>query len=329
MTKRDIVRQFLDETKLTSKKEIARELHKRFPAVFKDVEYARTVVRMVTGSHGNRHRVQISNPQMTKYFYNGFESWAKENLNTEIRPWDEPFVIPSSIKVLNVIADIHSVHLCPKTMKAFMDKTKDKTAVLVNGDLLDSEALSRHLKGHNVVEYDKELEICHQILEALTKEFNHVYYKAGNHCFWLERYLLNNAREIFRLKGIELSELLRLGELRVNYIHNLKYISYGDMDIIHGHEFPGFGGGKFPATALVDRWQTFKHRYDVKILASHSHRQDHHISKRSKDGLFGQGWVTPAMCRKSAGYNPYAGWDNGWVILTNNDGEVSVEIILV
>lgn len=328
MTKSDLIRKVITERGYESKKGLAQYLVKTYPKIFKDLERTRSHIRSITGASGEFSRKAYAKPEMIKFFYNGFDKWAEQNLNTEIAPWNEPFVIPDSIKTLNVIADLHSVHLCEKTMNAFIKNTKDKTAVLVNGDLLDSEALSRHLKGHNVIEYEKELEICHQILKGLKEEFTHVYYKAGNHCFWLERYLLTNAREIFKLLGLELTQLLKLPELGVHYIHNLKYIKYGDLDIIHGHEFPGFGGGKFPATSLVDRWQTFKHRYDVKVMASHSHRQDHTLSKRSKDGLFGEGWVTPAMCRKSAAYNPYAGWDNGWAELTNNEGKVTVKLIL-
>jgi hypothetical protein len=328
MTKSDLIRKVITERGYESKKGLAQYLVKTYPDIFKDVEATRTHIRILTGAGGKFSRRAYTKPEMTKFFYNGFSKWAEQNLNTETSPWNEPFVIPDSIKILNVIADLHSVHLCKKTMEAFIKNTKDKTAVLINGDLLDSEALSRHLKGHNVIEYEKELEICHQILKGLKEEFTHVYFKAGNHDFWLERYLLNNAREVFKLLGLELSSLLRVGELGVHYIHNLKYIKYGDLDIIHGHEFPGFGGGKFPATTLVDRWQTFKHQYDVKVMASHSHRQDHTLSKRSKDGLFGEGWVTPAMCRKSASYNPYAGWDNGWAELTNEEGRVTVKLIL-
>ena len=76
---------------------------------------------------------------------------------------------------------------------------------------MDSESLSRHLKGHNLIEYEKELELCHNLLKGFKEEFDHVYFKEGNHDFWLERYLLNNAREIFRLRGLDLKTLLRLG----------------------------------------------------------------------------------------------------------------------
>jgi len=117
--------------------------------------------------------------------------------------------------------------------------------------------------------------------------------------------------------------------LGVHHIHNLKYISYGDLDIVHGHEFPGFGMGKFPSVGLLDKWQTFKHAYDVKILCSHSHRADHTISRKSKDGKFGESWVTPAFCRKNAGYAPFSGWDNGWATVTNTDGITDVKLIVV
>ena len=328
MTKRDIVRKFIAENKLKSKKQIARELVEQFPSLFHTLENARSTVRYVTGSHGQKHRDSIIGPEKTRFFYNGFETWAKENLNTELRPWDEAFQM-APFKKLNVIADLHSIHLDHKVFEKFLTETTNKEAILVNGDLLDSEALSRHLKGHNVIEYERELEICQTILKGLKHEFTHVYFKSGNHDFWLERYLLTNAREIFKLLGLELSSLLKLNEIGVHYIHNLRYIQYGDLDIVHGHEFGGFGGGKFPSVSVLDKWQTFKGKYDVKVLASHSHRNDHTISRRSKDGKFGEAWVTPAMCRKSASYNPYAGWDNGWAVLTNNEGKVSVEMRVV
>ncbi len=327
MTKADQARKFLTEKPLNAtghkwaKRDLARELSEKHGGT---IDIWRDTVRRVTGAHGED---RTTDPELTKFFYNGFEKWSKENLNTEPQPFDEPFIIPSSITQLSIISDLHGPYLDSKVMTSFLRRTKDKTALLIDGDLMDSESLSRHLKGHNVIEYDKELELCHQILKGLKEEFTHVYYKAGNHCFWLERYLLTNAREVFRLKGLELSALLRLGELQVHYIHNLKYIRYGDLDIVHGHEFPGFGMGKYPASGLLDKWQTFKHSYQVKVLGAHSHRQDEGLSKKSKDGKWGQGWVIGCMCRKAASFNPYAGWEQGWASVELVEGEAKVTLI--
>ena len=310
-----------------NKKEIARILFETYPDVYKNLEAWRSAVRYVTGAKGEFCRSQVKSTEFSKFFYNGFEKWASENLNEELEPWKDFFVIPSSIKNLSIISDLHSVNLNAKCMSAFLRSTKNKSGCIVNGDLMDSESLSRHIKGHNLIGYENELEIAYNILNGLKQEFDHVYYKEGNHCFWLERYLLTNAREIFKLRGIQLKELLKLGELGVHHIHNLQAWQFGDLDGIHGHEFPGYGMGKFPAASLVDKWQRFKGKSDVKVIASHCHRNDHAISKKSLDGKWGEAWVTPAMCNKMAAFNPYAGWDLGWGELSiNNDGITEVKM---
>ncbi len=160
MTKSDLVRKHITEfPNVKSKKERARMLAGLYPEVFDDLEDARRSVRYATGSAGEKDRKGISDPEQTKFFYNGFEKWAEQNLNTELRPWDEPFIIPTSIKQLNIIADLHSVHMDASIMTAFLRSTKDKEAVLLNGDLVDSESLSRHLKGHDVIKYEVELDM--------------------------------------------------------------------------------------------------------------------------------------------------------------------------
>jgi hypothetical protein len=326
-SKRNLVRQFMDKNpQITKKKEIARQLSTLYPEHFATIEHARTCVRQVTGANGVGDRT-IKHPVLQRFFYNGFETWSKENLNVEPEPWHDPFIIPKSIKNLSIIADLHSVNLNHKCMQAFLKASTNKEALIINGDLMDSESLSRHIKSHNLIAYEDELELCHSILKGLKQEFNHVYFKEGNHDFWLERYLLINAREIFRLRGVSLPELLKLGELGIHHIHNLKYWQYGDLDGVHGHEFPGYGMGKYPATGLLDKWQRFKCKPDIKVIGSHCHRNDHTISKKSLDGKFGEAWITPAMCRKGASFNPYSGWDNGWGELSiNNDGITEVKM---
>lgn len=337
MTKSDLVRKFIDENPTAkNKRDIARNMVRLYPDRFADIDKARKIVSEVTGTNGLKRLKngkvieRMTNPNLTKYYFNGFDKWATENLNTDEQPWHEPFTIPTSIKQLNIIADLHSVHLNKNVFAKFIRETTNKEAVLINGDLLDSETLSRHLISHNAVEYDKEIEICRHILKLLKEEFTHVYFKEGNHDFWLERYLLTNSRAMlntFRERGVNVKELLQCGGLGVHHIHNLKFIKYGDLDIIHGHEFPGYGSGKFPAVSLVDKWQTFKHSYSVKVLQAHSHRADHTITRKSKTGEFGEAWAMPAMCHRMAAYAPYAGWDNGWAVATQTDEGTQVKLI--
>ncbi len=332
MTKVDLVRKYLDDNfikkgislDLVEKKGIARVMAERHPKEFPSVETARSVVREVMGQKGVKQRSQ--DPQIEKYYGDAFYSWA-DQLNDEVRPWDQPFIIPTATNHLNIIADLHSVHCHKPAMEWFLKRVKNKGAVLINGDMLDSESLSRHIKLQNVVDYDRELEMTHNILKVLKSEFNDVYAKEGNHDFWLERYLLSNARELFRLRGLSVKELLRLGELKVPHIHNLQYIKFHDLDIIHGHELAMGFGAQFIARAYAKRWQRFKRTMNVKILASHCHREDVEIL-HNQDGTFAYGYVTPAMCRKGAQYNPYGVGDIGYseAFLTENGVQVKHNI---
>jgi hypothetical protein len=318
MTKAGIVRKYLDDNFVNKgisldtveKKGIARVLLKKHPKEFQNLENTRGIIRHVMGQKGESTRGKMKDPQKEKYYGDAFYSWA-EAIDEEERPWDKPFIIPTATKYLTIAADFHSKHCVKNAVEWMLKRTKDKSALLMNGDLLDSESLSRHIKLHNVIDYDKELEMTHNLIKVFKSEFNDVYVKEGNHDFWLERYLLSNARELFRLRGLTVKELLKLGELKVPHIHNLQYIQFHDLDIIHGHEVGMGFGAQFIARAYAKRWQRFKRRMDVKILTSHCHRQDVEVL-HNQDGTYAYGWVTPAMCRKGAQYNPYAPGDIGY-----------------
>jgi hypothetical protein len=326
MTGRDTVRKYLDDNYIKKgislntiqKQSLARVLLRKYPKKFDTLETARTAVRAVMGQDGPRNLVK--NPQLEKYYGDAFYAWA-EVIDEEERPWDKPFIIPKATDHLVIAADFHSKHCVKAAVEWMLKRTKDKSALLMNGDLLDSESLSRHIKLHNVLEYDKELEMTHNLIKVFKSEFNDVYVKEGNHDFWLERYLLSNARELFRLRGLTVKELLRLGELKTPHIHNLQYIQFHDLHILHGHEVGMGFGAQFIARAYAKRWQRFMRKMDIKIFTNHCHRQDVEVL-HNQDGTYAYGYVGPAMCRKGAQYNPYAPGDIGYseAFLTDEDG---------
>ncbi len=332
MTKSDIIRKYLDDNFINKgisldvieKKGLCRVLMVNYPKEFDDIERTRVIVRQVMGQKGKRPRSE--DPEKQKYYGDAFYSWA-ESIDDEERPWDQPFIIPTATNHLTIAADFHSKHCVKAAVEWMLKRTKNKSALLMNGDLLDSESLSRHIKLSNVIDYDRELEMTHNLIKVFKSEFNDVYVKEGNHDAWLERYLLSNSRELFRLRGLSVKELLRLGELKVPHIHNLQYIQFHDLDILHGHEVGMGFGAKFIAKAYAGRWQRFKRNMEVKVLTSHCHRADHDVV-RNQDGTTAYGWVTPAMCRKGAQYNPYAPNDVGYseAFLTENGVQVKHNI---
>lgn len=323
MTKADRVRDFIEKEgivngKLLPKRTLARMLNEKYPLIFPTVENARFSVNTVTGKLGKKNK-DISNPELRKFF--DLDQWHSAYTD-QSQVWREPFQIPVFNK-LNVIADIHSVYVSKDALATFLKRVDDKEAILINGDLLDSQSLSRHLKTKNLFSYDHEIEMVAQFLDYLKEEFTHVYFKAGNHDYWLERYITNQAPELGKLKGVNLEEILQLSGKQIHYIHHLQPIEYGDLDILHGHELPsGFNVPNRPAMSYLRKYLNHK-RQSVKLLCSHVHQADEAIEK-TYDGKFSKAWTTPAMCLKVAEYARFTRWDNGHTEVLNGNNGVDV-----
>ncbi len=304
---------------------IARILHKEMPDKFKTIEQARDRVREVRGKHGSRNRDNIKDPEKRKFF--DIKEWGENWITTGEEVWRTPFQIPV-FENLNIIADVHSAYASQKALDKFFKLAKDKEALLINGDLLDSKSLTRHIKVGKVIDYADEIDMMQEFLKILKSEFNHVYVKEGNHDFWLERFITQRAPELQRLRGTTFPELLKLTELGIHHIHNLQPIKYGDLDIVHGHEFPSFGGNvpNKPALSLLRKWMRYVKR-QCKVLGSHVHVSDFQPEK-AYDGKVSYGWTTPAMCLKGAEYAPFTGWDNGHTEVKNGNNGVEPKNIV-
>lgn len=309
LTKNDLIRQLIDENTISGtippSRTIARMAMEKWPDVFNDIENTRSSVRLVTGSMGEKNKKHTANKE-----YFNLKKWHEGYAHNPLEDvWRTPFQIPV-FETLTIAADFHSVFVDHKSLDKFLKIVKNKEALLINGDLLDSQSLTRHLKTKNIARYEDEIEMSKQLLQHFKSEFNHVYFKEGNHDYWLERYVANVAPEIGKLKGFTLPEILGLAGMGVHHIHNLQEISYGEFTICHGHEFPmGFVVPNRPALSFLRKWIHHK-RTHAKLICSHVHQADEAIEK-TYDGKISRAWTTPAMCLKAAEYARFTRWDNG------------------
>lgn len=313
MSEIDFVRKYLKENKyllevkdgkrVYGNRTIARIILKEPDAPKISLDVMRDRVRDVFGLRGESKRNSVKDPEKRIFFDVGkwHESWT--DVGNEI--WRTPFQIPKFDK-LAVFGDVHSQYASKDGLIKFFKSTEKISAVLLNGDLVDSKAMTRHIKLGRVMDYEDELEMSYQLLKGLKEEFDHVYFKEGNHDWWLERFIAMKAPEFGKVRGFTLREMLKLGELGVHHIHNLQPIRYGDLDIIHGHEFPmGASVPNRPSLTYLKRWMRYK-KTSCKLLVSHVHTDDHGIIKEY-DGQYGEAWTLPAMCVKGAEYAPFTG----------------------
>lgn len=305
----------LENPHIKTNRTLARILIERYPDVFdNNVEKARSCIRNLRRANGNKDQKNML----------PFYPIQEGDLQPD-EAWQKPYRIPNTVKDLGVWSDFHSIYMEKSAVETAVSIFRDRgiKRILINGDLLDHHWLSRHVKKPNVIKLPQELAFIKKFLEELRKHFE-IDYKEGNHDFWLERYYLTRAPELLGVPELQLESLLGLKEFGINRIHNLQYIQYGDLDILHGHEKPGFFTPEYIAKCVIKWWQQYKAKMEVKVMVSHFHTTDNFIQK-NLDGSFAYGYVVGCMCKLQMDYHPYARRNHGLAICHNDNGIVTVD----
>lgn len=298
------------------KRTCARMLYERYPDLFTNVESARNTVRWLTGNmvsglkkEGKKNKLVIED----------------EYLATEQEAWQSPFVMPSGLKDMAVMNDIHGNYYDKSAFHAGLSALRGVKTLLINGDLYDFESLTRHVKKEGTMALSHERDFVQaNILDPILKQFDKVYLKSGNHETWFERYLANKAPE---LQGaFNLDMLAGITKNRMSHIHDLQEINYGDLDIIHGHEFPTSFTPKMVAKGYVERWQAYKGKMQIKLLLAHHHQYDFY-PHRNIDGTWAKVWVAPCLRQLKASYQPFNRWTHGVMYLENKNKNITVNHI--
>lgn len=307
---------------------IAKKLHKDHPKLFPAVESTRTILREYAGKIGNEKAPtgggRRTNPD--KYGtrrpkgVSGGDAWEAlmpESLAEDFKPW----ILPSSIKRLAVIGDLHIPHHNVEALKLTIRhcQKENPDAILLNGDTMDFYALSFHEKDPRRVNWLGELEAGRQAMRMLRSAFPNIpiIYKAGNHCIRLERHLQKYAPILLGMEEFELPVLLRLGETGVQYVENKVNIWAGKLNIIHGDEYRGAGGVN-PA-----RWLSL--RTGENSMCSHFHRTSSHMDRTIRHDIRGW-WSLGCMCELTPLWLPYNQWNLGFAIVhLNPDQSFEVE----
>lgn len=306
------------------KRTIAKELFRLYPEIFQSVEAARSTIRFLSDCNGNQQR---NRPHRLEFF--DLTPETKEDLS-----WQQPYILPSGIKEAVVLGDFHGIYLNSGAVNEAIEAARGIKTAIINGDLLDNHWLGRWLKDPDAPLPEKEFEFVRKLLEKLRSRFDHIYFKEGNHDAWLKRYLIASTDTMPKaiqekiLESVKLSDFLKLDELKIIKIHNLQEIKFGDLSILHGHEKPGYFTPKFVAKSVMQWWQNFERKWDVKVLVNHHHVMDAH-TERGFDGTFGKAWVNGCLCDLMPKYAPYTRWDHSIAIISQSNGVSDVKLVEV
>src|SRR5437667_11291872 len=93
--------------------------------------------------------------------------------------------------------------------------------LILNGDLQDFWEISSYdLSPRSGTEFKREIEIGRSILRSFRRSLPHarITWIEGNHEFRLRKYLIQNARELYGLRGVSVPDIFDLKKLKIEYV---------------------------------------------------------------------------------------------------------------
>jgi predicted phosphodiesterase len=231
--------------------------------------------------------------------------------------------ITDDFKKVGVLSDIHVPY---HSMSAIICAIKhlreqDIDCLILNGDIMDFYAISRHEKEKDLRDFPREIEMGRNFLQKIRDLFPliPIYYKMGNHENRWQRYLNEQAEEFSQLHEMQFEQFFRLDKLAMTYVPDWQGIELGDLLILHGHEL--MAGGMNPSQSTFNK--TF-----CNTLIGHVHRTTSTI-KKTGFKQFIHTYSTGCLTQLSPKYYPFAQHTNGFALVEINEGKTIVNNMLI
>jgi hypothetical protein len=317
-TARQIAAEICSKFSETPSLTLAKKLFTEYPEVYKDIESARSIIRLIRGKNGDFNRKVTTDKKL-------FEE--------KTRPLN-PFVLPKSYakkrrhielkgtKFL-MLYDIHIPYQDNEALTVAINEgiRQGCDAVILGGDALDCHMISDFVKDPRKRKFKDELYAMRQFVDTLRKQFPsaHIYYKEGNHEERYWRYMRVKAPELFDIDAFDFASLCHLDKHNITWIDGKSKLNIGKLSIFHGHEF----GKQFLPSVNVARGLFMKTK--VSAMCGHHHQTAEH-NERDANGKFITCWGVGCLSELSPDYNPYSKYNHGFAIVEKGtNGSYSVK----
>jgi len=289
--------------------QLARMLRRDEPLLFKSVKAARRLVLYYRGASGHKDRgkaerggrlvprLELPEPAPSRFRFH--------KLPDEGYRW-------------LVIADLHIPFHSNEAIRLALDFAKARStrcdAVLILGDFIDSYQLSHWLRDPRERRFSQEIEDATTVLDVILQELKPkaVIWKAGNHEYRHDRYLMQHAPEIFGIEEFSIPNYCDLERRGVEWVERGHPIVYRNLLILHGDEYKG------GATSPVNPARTFYLRTHECTLAAHLHKTSEHTEQTAR-GVTITCWSIGCLCDLHPEWSPLNKWNQGFAVLDTRD----------
>lgn len=258
---------------------LARIMYADNKLTFKDVEDARDILRYIEGKKGESERSKIHSEN--KAYLKPFRPVNPYNLPQSDEAKYEPVII-SGFKRIGILSDVHIPYHNMEALEVAFSELKKvikkDDAILLNGDIIDCHRLSRWAKDPKKRDFKAEVDMLKQFFASLEKTFGcRIIYKLGNHEDRYQRFLYEKASEISGIEDFEFFNLIKARERNIQMVEANRFMKFGSIIGIHGHEFMGNGSGDLIARGLYMKGS-------VNAFQGHNHRTDNYIRRNPFTG---------------------------------------------
>lgn len=218
-----------------------------------------------------------------------------------------------------VFNDVHIPWQCEPAIRLMLEvgKRLRPDIIVINGDLLDCWQISRFVKHPKL--YDKasliaEIDGGKAFLRKIRSAFadSAIHYIFGNHEFRWNVFIATQARELYGLKGMTLSEQLECQELKIQVHDNgtkENYWQFGKFLIGHFAKASKHSG--YTAKALLEE-------KGISGLQGHTHRGGCSFKRMyDRDMVFYENFC---LCDRSPEYINRPNWQLGFSIIYKDQG---------
>lgn len=317
MSKREMYIDFIKANKDLPNRTLARIMQKEFKNNFKDIEAARTIIRMLRGSSGNKIKTGYEpDPDLVRS-PEEIDSWRGKLPKAESNPYPI-YTIPESIKKWLMLYDTHSPYHDEKALwAAIMFGKKEKCdGVFEGGDNTDCYQCSNFIRDPRKRSLIDEVYIKLEIDRAINKEIKPKkrLWKLGNHEYRLDRYIMTRTPELLGLDGISFPSIFKTKEHGIDIILNSSLVKYKTLNILHGNEY----GSGFILPVNPARGMFLKARENV--ICGHSHITSEHTETTLNDTTI-TCWSVGCLAHLKPDYKPFNKYNHGFGILSIGPGK--------
>lgn len=311
-----------DNPTITGNRSIAKLVHGMYPMLFKNIEAARSSVRTAMNKNGDANRKYAAKEKTTF-----IEHLAKLRAASKIEEADHadvtPYVVSPRFKKVLVIGDTHIPYVDMKALDIALEYGYNHKvdAVIINGDLLDFNTISKYISKPNAPRMIESIEQGKEILKYIKAALGcKIILHEGNHDIRVENYLIQKAPEFWGLPIVQLENLLECKKLNIDYVTNIRTMHFGKLVICHGnHIVKGIFSPVNPARGAFTK-------ANASIMISHVHRSSEHIETDIKGKVTGC-WSLGALTTTHPEYNPQVSKHNqGFAVIKLSDKDGNFEV---